>query len=55
MATDMPSADVTWRSRRGEQRLYFYYGCDPEEPPLSRRLSAAPDLLPLRELVGANR
>ncbi len=28
MATDLPSAAVTWRGRRGEQSLYFYYGCD---------------------------
>jgi hypothetical protein len=56
MATDMPSADVTWRSRRGEQRLHFYYGCDPEKNrALSRRLRSAPDLLPIQAFTGSQR
>jgi Domain of unknown function (DUF6438) len=56
IATDMPSADVTWRGRAGEQRLHFYYGCDPEgNRALARRLNAAPGLLPLTALIGVNR
>jgi hypothetical protein len=53
MATDMPSAGVTWRSRRGEQRLNYYYGCDMQRyGALSRRLSRAPDRLPIGDFIG---
>lgn len=56
MATDMPSAAVTWSSRRGEQRLNYYYGCDMQRyRELSRRLSRAPDLLPIGDYIGARR
>jgi hypothetical protein len=56
IATDMPSADVTWRSRRGEQRLHFYYGCDMEKNRfIIRRLSSAPGLLPIGDFIGTNR
>ena len=53
-ATDMPSADVVWRSAgAAEQRLYFYYGCDMERnQAIADRLRAAPDLLPIGDLVG---
>ena len=53
MATDLPSATVTWRDRRGEQQLYFYYGCDMQKNrAIADRLRRAPDLLPLRDFIG---
>lgn len=57
MATDMPSADVRWRERGGaEQHLYFYYGCDMERNrAIADRLRSAPELLPIRDLVGPAR
>lgn len=57
MATDMPSADVRWRERDGaEQHLYFYYGCDMERNRgIAERLRTAPDLLPIRDLIGGTR
>lgn len=56
MATDMPSAAVTWSGRRGEQRLNYYYGCDMQRyRALSRRLSRAPDLLPIGDFIGHSR
>jgi hypothetical protein len=52
MATDLPSAEVTWRSRRGTQSLYFYYGCDMQRNrALAQRLSAAPGLLPIGDFI----
>jgi hypothetical protein len=52
MATDLPSAEVTWRSRRGTQSLYFYYGCDMQRNrALAERLSAAPALLPIWDFI----
>lgn len=55
-ATDMPSAEVTWRSRRGTQGLYFYYGCDMERNrAIGERLSAAPALLPIGDYIAARR
>jgi hypothetical protein len=54
MATDMPSAEVTWRSRRGTQVLYFYYGCDMQKNrAIAERLNAAPGLLPIRDYIRA--
>jgi len=51
-ATDLPSAEVTWRSPRGTQSLYFYYGCDMERNrALADRLSAAPALLPIGDFI----
>ena len=49
MATDLPSADVKWRSRGGAgQELYFYFGCDMEKNrAIAERLRKAPDLLPI--------
>ena len=56
MATDMPSASVTWDDRRGAQRLNYYYGCDMERyRELSRRLSRAPDRLPIGDYIGRQR
>ena len=56
MATDMPSVTVTWRGRRGEQRLHHYYGCDMERNrALAERLSHAPDQLPIRDYIGRQR
>lgn len=56
MATDMPSAGVTWTSRRGAQRLNYYYGCDMRRyGELSRRLSRAPDRLPIGDFIGRRR
>jgi hypothetical protein len=55
-ATDLPSAEVTWRSRRGTQGLYFYYGCDMQRNrAIAARLSAAPGLLPIRAFIRAAR
>jgi len=52
-ATDMPSAEVTWRSGASEQQLYFYYGCDMEKNrAIAQRLNDARDLLPIGDLLG---
>jgi hypothetical protein len=56
MATDLPSADVTWRSRRGTQSLHFYYGCDMERNrAIAERLTAAPTLLPIGDFIRPRR
>jgi hypothetical protein len=54
MATDLPSAEVTWFSQIGNsQSYYFYFGCDMERnAAIAERLRTAPGLLPIRELVG---
>lgn len=54
MATDLPSAEVTWFSQIGNsQSYYFYFGCDMERnAAIAERLRSAPALLPIRELVG---
>lgn len=55
-ATDLPSAEVTWRSRRGTQGLYFYYGCDMQKNrAIAARLTAAPGLLPIGAFIRAGR
>ena len=52
MATDLPSATVTWRSPRGTQSLYFYYGCDMQRNrAIAERLNAAPGLLPIGDFI----
>ena len=52
MATDLPSTEVTWRSRRGAQSLYFYHGCDMQRNrALAERLNAAPGLLPIGDFI----
>ena len=56
MATDMPSATVTWTGRRGRQRFHLYYGCDMERNrALAERLSRAPRLLPIGDFIGPRR
>lgn len=56
MATDMPSATVTWTGRRRTQRLHLYYGCDMERNrALAQRLSSAPRLLPIGDFIGPRR
>jgi hypothetical protein len=54
MATDLPSAEVTWFSQIGNsQSLYFYFGCDMEKnQAMAQRIRSAPSLLPIRELIG---
>jgi hypothetical protein len=52
MATDLPSAEVTWRDRRGPQSLYFYFGCDmAKNRAIAARLNAAPGLLPIAHFI----
>ena len=57
MATDLPSADIRWRGSDGaEQHLYFYFGCDMERNrAIADRIRAAPELLPIGELIGRDR
>ena len=57
MATDMPSAEVTWFSPIGNsQNFYFYYGCDMDRNrATAERLTQAPRLLPIQELIGRDR
>ena len=57
MATDLPSAEVTWRMLGdGQQQLYFYYGCDMERNrPIAERLNRVPELLPIGEFISADR
>ena len=54
MATDLPSAEVTWTTQAGESRsLYFYFGCDMDRNrAIAERLRAAPGLLPIGEMIG---
>jgi hypothetical protein len=54
-ATDMPSAEVSWTGRGGaSQQLYFYYGCDMgRNRAIADRLTSAPNLLPIRQFIGA--
>jgi hypothetical protein len=54
MATDLPSAEITWFSQIGNsQSYYFYYGCDMEKnAAIAERLRRAPALLPIREMIG---
>ena len=52
MATDLPSASVTWQSDREEQSLYYYFGCDMEaRREMAERLRAAPALLPIGDFI----
>ena len=57
MATDLPSAEVSWQVPGGErQAYYFYYGCDMERNrSIAERLSAAPHLLPIQSMIGRGR
>jgi hypothetical protein len=52
MATDLPSAEITWRAA-DLQSLYFYFGCDMERNrAIAERLRSAPDLLPIAGMIG---
>ena len=52
MNLDLPSAQVTWRSRRGTQSLFFEFGCDMDRNrAIAERLSAAPGLLPIGDYI----
>ncbi|HVI99701.1 MAG TPA: DUF6438 domain-containing protein, partial [Sphingomonas sp.] len=51
--TDQPSADVTWTDAAGASRkLHFYYGCARKNPDLAGALRAAPEMLPIGEMIG---
>jgi hypothetical protein len=51
--TDMPGVDVRWsEASGGSQHLTFYYGCAREQPAMAAALRAAPDLLPIGDLIG---
>ena len=54
MATDLPSAEVTWFSQIGNsQSYYFYYGCDMEKnAAIAERIRRAPSLLPIADMIG---
>jgi len=53
MATDLPSAQVTWAGAGGDQQLFFYFGCDMDRnQAIAERLRAAPRLLPITGLIG---
>ena len=54
MATDLPSAEVTWFSQIGNsQSYYFYYGCDMERNrAIAERIRRAPALLPIQAMIG---
>ncbi|EHK73531.1 hypothetical protein SM0020_33528 [Sinorhizobium meliloti CCNWSX0020] len=52
MATDHSSVAVTWSNQERTDRLVFNFGCkDPENASLAQALGAAPDLLPVGELI----
>jgi len=57
MATDLPSAEVTWFSPIGNsQSYYFYYGCDMDRNrAIAERLTEAPRLLPIQAFIGRDR
>jgi hypothetical protein len=52
-ATDLPSAEVTWRMLGdGADQLYFYYGCDMEKNrAIADRLNRVPELLPIGPFI----
>ena len=54
MATDLPSAEVTWFSPIGNSKsYYFYYGCDMDRNrAIADRLTEAPRLLPIHGFIG---
>jgi hypothetical protein len=56
-ATDHPSAEVTWVSSIGSSQSYHLdYGCDAERNREAiERLRSAPNLLPIREMIGDSR
>ncbi|WP_262504033.1 DUF6438 domain-containing protein [Sphingosinithalassobacter sp. CS137] len=54
VATDMPSAEVTWTRPIGDsQNLYFYFGCTAEQnSAIADALGQAPELLPIERFIG---
>lgn len=51
--TDMPSVSVKWSATSGDaQTLYYYFGCDGENPGKSAQLRAAVDALLVTSLIG---
>lgn len=54
--TDMPSVEVTWTRAIGDsQSLYYYFGCDDENPGKSEALQAAAKSLPIAQFIGDRR
>ena len=54
VATDMASVDIRWSGAQRPFALHASYGCDRERNrKLFARLRAAPEVLPLAELIGA--
>jgi hypothetical protein len=53
-ASDLPSADVTWRGTAGSGHLVYDFGCDRDaHRPLADALRAAPAALPIADLIGS--
>lgn len=53
VATDMPSAEVTWNDAEGPDTLSYYFGCrDPENETLAEALRDAPRMLPIEGFIG---
>lgn len=54
-ATDMPSAEISWRGGAEAATLYYYFGCDREaNQAMADVIGNAPDLIPaLAPLIGA--
>jgi hypothetical protein len=56
MATDHPSAIVTWAGGGRNDRLGYYYGCrDEANRTLAAALTEAPTLLPIAGMIGPQR
>jgi len=54
IATDMPSAEVTWNDTEGSDSLSYYFGCrGPENDALAEALGEAPELLPIEGFIGS--
>ena len=52
MATDLPSAEVTWTGRGATRQLYFYFGCDMEKNrAIAERIRKAPERLPIARFI----
>lgn len=55
VATDMPSATVTWREQDRTDSLSYYFGCrGPGNGALAEALREAPVLLPIQQFIGAS-
>lgn len=56
MATDHPSAIVTWTGGGRNDQLGFYFGCrDEGNRAMAQALEEAPGLLPIAEMIGPRR